>query len=87
VRKVSRGVITTIAGNGAEGFGGDGGSAIRAEFHFPEGVAANAAAVVYVADYENHRIRISGRYYRVGLDGAALVDCVGRRLGSAPNYV
>jgi len=58
VRKVSRGVITTIAGNGADGFGGDGGSAIRAEFHFPEGVAVNAAGVVYVADYENHRIRI-----------------------------
>jgi len=35
----SFGIITTVAGNGTAGFGGDGGSATTAELYNPTGVA------------------------------------------------
>ena len=57
VRKVSNEVITTVAGNGTEGFSGDGGPATRAQLYLPFGVAVNAAGALYVADYNNHRVR------------------------------
>ncbi len=58
IRKVSGGVITTIAGTGTFGFGGDGGPGTSAELNFPWGVAVDGAGNVYVADTDNQRIRI-----------------------------
>jgi len=57
VRKVSNGVISTVAGNGTAGFGGDNGPAISAQLQGPGGVAADSAGNVYVADSNNSRIR------------------------------
>ncbi len=58
VRKVSAGgVITTIAGIGIAGFGGDGGRATDAALNSPEGVAVDAAGNVYIADSFNNRVR------------------------------
>ena len=57
IRKVSRGVITTIAGDGTYGEGGDGGPAISAQLNMPYGVAVDAAGNVYIADESNNRIR------------------------------
>ena len=58
VRKVdSSGTITTIAGTGTEGFGGDGGPATEAFFNYPTFVAVDGAGNVYIADSKNHRIR------------------------------
>ena len=62
IRRVSGGVITTVAGTGPTGFGlggysGDNGSASNAELRFPEGVAADAADNLYIADTGNGRIR------------------------------
>jgi len=51
------GIITTIAGNGTAGFGGDGGSAIAAMLNRPTGVYVDNAQNVYVADFGNQRIR------------------------------
>ncbi len=59
IRKVdSSGVISTIAGTGEQGFGGDGGPATDAQLHFPQGVAIDAAGNLYFVDRPNHRIRV-----------------------------
>ena len=59
VRKVSAasGVMTTVAGNGAHGFGGDGGPATIAKLSDPVGVAVDPAGNLFIADSEDHRIR------------------------------
>jgi uncharacterized protein (TIGR03437 family) len=51
------GVITTVAGNGAIGFSGDGGRATSAELHQPFGVTVNPSGNLFIADYVNDRIR------------------------------
>jgi uncharacterized protein (TIGR03437 family) len=62
VRKVSSsGTITTVAGNGTAGYGGDGGAATAAQLNRPQGIAVDANGNVYVADTQNARVRkISG---------------------------
>jgi trimeric autotransporter adhesin len=58
VRKVdTSGIITTIAGNGTEGFSGDGGAATRASLNFPTGVTLDRAGNLFITDQSNHRIR------------------------------
>ena len=59
IRKVDAlGIIDTIAGTGERGFGGDGGPAVQAQLNYPGGVAVDGAGNVYIADAENHRIRV-----------------------------
>ena len=53
----SSGVITTVAGNGVQGFSGDGGAGTSASLRLPSGVAVDATGSVLIADYSNHRIR------------------------------
>jgi uncharacterized protein (TIGR03437 family) len=61
VRKVSGGTITTVAGNGNQGFSGDGGPAASASLNFPGGVTVDSAGNLYIADVNNNRIRkVSG---------------------------
>ncbi len=58
IRKVNAsGVISTIAGTGTAGFGGDGGSAASARLNSPAGVAVDSAGNLFIADYGNNRIR------------------------------
>jgi len=52
------GVLTVVAGNGASGFSGDGGSASSAMLNRPSGVAVDRAGNIYVADTDNFRIRV-----------------------------
>ena len=58
IRKVSNGVIATVAGNGTQGFSGDNGPATSAELSYPEGVAVDSAGNLYIADTDNYRIRV-----------------------------
>lgn len=51
------GIITTIAGNGEKGFGGDGGPATSASMSDPYYLTADTAGNVYVTDTNNDRIR------------------------------
>ena len=58
IRRIDpEGVITTIAGTGERGFGGDGGPATEAHLNFPVGLAVDGSGNLYVADYFNQRIR------------------------------
>jgi len=58
VRKVSNGVITTIAGNGTAGYTGDTGPAISAELNDPTAVALDPSGNLYIADSANSVIRM-----------------------------
>jgi uncharacterized protein (TIGR03437 family) len=58
IRKVdTKGIITTVAGNGTLGFAGDGSAASAANLNQPSGVAVDGQGNIYVADTLNARIR------------------------------
>jgi sugar lactone lactonase YvrE len=58
IRWVHRdGTITTVAGNGAPGFSGDGGPPTAAQLQGPHGVTVDAAGNLLIADSANDRIR------------------------------
>ena len=58
VRRVDpTGTITTVAGNGSSGTGGDGGPAIEAQLSAPTSVWADSRGGVYVADIWEHKVR------------------------------
>jgi sugar lactone lactonase YvrE/Tol biopolymer transport system component len=58
VREVSPdGTITTVAGNGGYGYGGDGGPATDAELARPNGMALDAGGDLFIADQDNNRVR------------------------------
>ncbi len=59
VRKISGGVITTLAGNGMPGFSGDAGPSGDAVLNTPSGIAVDpSSGKVYIADSGNNRIRV-----------------------------
>jgi sugar lactone lactonase YvrE len=51
------GRITTVAGNGVEGFGGDGGPAVQAELDQPMAIAVDGQGNLFIADSKNNRVR------------------------------
>jgi len=59
IRKVdaSTGNINTIAGNGTQGYNGDGILATLAELDYPDGMAVDSAGNIYISDQGNQRIR------------------------------
>lgn len=58
IRQISAaGVITTIAGTGVAGFGGDGGPATAAEINQPAGISIDRVGDLFLADPGNNRIR------------------------------
>src|SRR4051812_1505334 len=50
-------VITTIAGTGQPGFGGDGGPATKAQFRQPHSIAFDKSGALLICDIGNHRVR------------------------------
>ncbi|MEP7360768.1 MAG: hypothetical protein ABI744_04230 [Chloroflexota bacterium] len=71
------GKISTIAGNGTQGFSGDGGLATDAELSSPEGVAVDmAGTVLYIADYGDEHLR------RVDLTTGIITTVLGSGAGS-----
>ena len=58
IRKISGGIITTVAGNGIAGFGGDGGAATASQLAHPCGIVFDQSGNLYIADQDNQRIRV-----------------------------
>ncbi|HET7380671.1 MAG TPA: hypothetical protein VFJ24_11565 [Gaiellales bacterium] len=59
IRRVGRdGIITTVAGTGRGGYGGDGGPATLALLNSPGGIAVGLGDTVFVADTGNNRVRM-----------------------------
>ncbi len=64
IRKVSTdGTISTIAGNGAPTYSGDGGAATAASIWIPTGITFDACGSLYICDWQNNLVR------RLGTDG------------------
>ena len=51
------GTITSVAGNGTAGYGGDGGPATSAAINGPPSVAYDSVGNLYIGDYANNRVR------------------------------
>jgi trimeric autotransporter adhesin len=61
VRRITPdGIITTVAGTGAQGFSGDGGPAVSAQLRQPSGVAVDAKGNLFVADLRVRRVSPDG---------------------------
>lgn len=91
VRKVSTdGTITTVAGNGTAGFSGDGAPATKAQLNRPWDVAVDSSGDVFIADYNNQRIRlvdVSGNITTVaGSTGAGYSGDGGAATSAKLNY-
>lgn len=70
------GVITAYAGNGTQGFSGDGGQATAAQLFAPEGLAVDSSGNLYIADLGNYRVRMvtpTGVISTVALIGTGVV--------------
>lgn len=55
--ELSSGTISTVAGTGENGYGGDGGAAVDAKLKRPFGVAFDPAGDLYISDTFNSRVR------------------------------
>jgi sugar lactone lactonase YvrE len=81
IRKVdTSGIITTYAGNGTQGDGGDGGPATSAQLRFPHKLAIDGQGNLYIADRNNQRVR--------KVNAAGIITTVaGTGIICSPNFV
>jgi len=91
VRKVTAGTITTIAGiGGRPGYSGDGGVATAALLYSPTAVAVDPLGNVYIADYNNCRVReisaVTGIITTVAGNGACTFSGDGIAVESSIGY-
>lgn len=80
--------ISTVAGTGKKGFGGDGGPAREALFNQPHSIALDGRGGLLVADIGNHRIRRidlkAGTIESIAGDGRAQGPGDGQKARGAP---
>ena len=69
IRKVSQGIISTVAGTGANGFSGDGGPAVSATLESPRGIAVGSNGTIYFGDSPQEFELGSGRVREVMANG------------------
>jgi DNA-binding beta-propeller fold protein YncE len=81
IRRLSTdGSVSTFAGTGKKGFGGDGGLAADAEFSTPIQIALDPAGKhLFIADIDNKRIR------RIDLDTQVVTTVAGTGKGGVPH--
>ena len=58
IRKVTAGIITTVAGDGTGGYTTDNIAATSAEMDGPQNIVVDGAGNLYIADYFNNRVRM-----------------------------
>jgi hypothetical protein len=58
VFKMTNSSVTTFAGTGVEGFGGDGGQSTSAILALPSGLAIDSKGNIYIADFGTARVRM-----------------------------
>jgi sugar lactone lactonase YvrE len=84
-RAMTAGDIYSVAGNGTEGFSGDGGPATSAEFSIPHDVSADGAGNLVIADSFNYRIRVvaerTGRFYGQAMTAGDIYTVAGTGQG------
>lgn len=90
----SDGLITTVLGDGLEGYGGDGGPAIDTRLHEPYDFITDLNGSVYVSDSHNYRVRRVGGTLRtlfvntnpegLGVSFTATEDVFGYAVGPSP---
>jgi sugar lactone lactonase YvrE len=87
IRKVSNGVISTVAGNGTIGFSGDNGPATSAGLDYPVYIAVDGSGNLYIANTWDSRIRkvSNGVITTVAGGGSSLSDNVPAVNASLPN--
>ncbi len=80
------GTTSIIAGNGADGYGGDGEPATGAGINLPQGIAVDQTGNIYFADSGNHRVRMidaQGNIHTVAGNGSALFSGDGGKATAA----
>jgi hypothetical protein len=84
---MTAGDIYTVAGNGAQGFSGDGGPATSAELGGPGGVAVDGSGNVVIADEDNIRVRVvaasTGTFYGQAMTAGDIYTVAGN---GTPGY-
>jgi sugar lactone lactonase YvrE len=87
IRKVTTGgIITTIAGNGTQGFSSSG-AATSAQFAVPSSIAADGSGNVYVLDTGNNRIvKVSTGVVSVVFGGGGVIGDGGAAIGAQLGY-
>jgi hypothetical protein len=85
------GRITLVAGNGTNGFSGDGVSAVSAGLNDPDGVAVDFAGDLFIADAGNDRIRKVSKPnvfadLALSAGGVGQASTVGGNLETQPGY-
>ena len=83
IRKVSNGMITTVAGNGTAGFSGDKAAAANAMLRQPADVALDSAGNIYIADYGNNRIRMVANGVITTVAGSGATTYTGENVAPA----
>ncbi|MEU9125267.1 RICIN domain-containing protein [Streptomyces sp. NPDC048506] len=74
VRKITAdGKISTVAGTGTAGSGGDGGPAASAQLNNPFGLAVDCVDTLYIADHANNRVRKIASVKLAGLPDSGTV--------------
>ncbi|WP_434113447.1 PKD domain-containing protein [Methylocaldum sp. GT1TLB] len=75
------GIITTVAGTGALGYGGDGGLATQSHLSGPRGIAMAPNGKLYIADTDNGRIRqLAPPFPDAGLENMLIPSTDGNEL-------
>jgi sugar lactone lactonase YvrE len=57
VRRIQGGIVETVAGNGEQGYSGDGGPGVEAALSWPSALELDPAGNLYIAETRNHVVR------------------------------